>query len=355
MAGRAAARVAAARPRYLRELAEGTERFFLPRRDDCPWCGSRRVEPRLRTADLFQGKPGRFTLERCRDCGHVFQNPRLSDEGLAFYYRDFYDGLGAESTGRLLGGRGSERRFRASARAVARFAPAPGRWLDVGTAHGFFCQAAARELPGTRFDGLDRGEAVHRAAAAGRIARAYQGSLPQWARHLAGRYDVVSMFHCLEHTTDPRRELAAARTVLRPGGLLVVEVPDPRSRYARLLGRWWLPWLQPQHLHLVPTGNLVRELERLGFEVLRAERGTAHVPNDLVCAAWLRYSRLLPPEDVPWRAAPPGRLARTVRAALVPPAVPLLLAVYTLDLLLAPVARRTALANAYRVIARRHR
>ena len=33
-----------------------------------------------------------FTLEQCGDCGHVFQNPRLTPEGLEFYYRDFYDG-----------------------------------------------------------------------------------------------------------------------------------------------------------------------------------------------------------------------------------------------------------------------
>src|SRR5207237_653225 len=48
----------------------------------------------LRSRDLLQHKPGRFTLARCRACRHIFQNPRLSLAGLDFYYKDFYDGIG---------------------------------------------------------------------------------------------------------------------------------------------------------------------------------------------------------------------------------------------------------------------
>lgn len=82
---------------YQAELARGTERFLLPKRTTCPWCESGALTRRMRTRDWVQGKPGVFTLDRCRDCGHVFQNPRLNQEGLDFYYRDFYDGLGAET------------------------------------------------------------------------------------------------------------------------------------------------------------------------------------------------------------------------------------------------------------------
>src|SRR6266567_4088927 len=81
------------RPAYQADLAGGLDRLFEPRRTACPWCGSARLRERLRTTDLLQHKPGRFHLDRCQDCGHVFQNPRLSFAGLEFYYRDFYDGL----------------------------------------------------------------------------------------------------------------------------------------------------------------------------------------------------------------------------------------------------------------------
>jgi hypothetical protein len=77
------------RPYYQAELANGVGRFFEPRRDTCPWCGSLDLSIRLQTTDLIQRKPGRFTLEQCGACQHIFQNPRLTRAGLDFYYRDF--------------------------------------------------------------------------------------------------------------------------------------------------------------------------------------------------------------------------------------------------------------------------
>src|SRR5205085_2632532 len=81
---------------YAAHLREDPARFLEPERDTCPWCASSNLSVRIRMGDLIQGKPGEFTLSRCRTCRHVFQNPRLSLEGLEFYYRDFYDGLGQE-------------------------------------------------------------------------------------------------------------------------------------------------------------------------------------------------------------------------------------------------------------------
>jgi predicted SAM-dependent methyltransferase len=54
---------------------------------------------------------------------------------------------------------------------------------------------------------------------------------------------------------DPRAELEAAHRVLQPGGHLLIEVPDPESRFARLMGRYWVPWLQPQHQQFVPVAQ----------------------------------------------------------------------------------------------------
>ncbi|MEU0375227.1 class I SAM-dependent methyltransferase [Streptomyces sp. NPDC006283] len=344
--------IAARRPDYLAELAHGTERFHLSRRVECPWCASPRLRERLSTTDLVQLKPGRFVLDQCRNCGHIFQNPQLSQEGLDFYYRDFYDGLGEETTAKLFQGRGSTKRFRTSARAMLRVARSD-RWLDVGTSHGHFCQAARKVLPTTVFDGLDNCEGVECAAAEGRISHAYRGFFVDLVDEMAGRYDVVSMFHYLEHTPDPKKELAAARTALRPGGHLMIEVPDPESIYGRLLGKWWVPWLQPQHLHLIPVANLCQELSTHGFTVMAVDRREPHIPVDLTVAAWFRLTRVLPPDDAPWLPERPRFASRLTRVLLVLAAAPFLIAACAADQLLAPLVRRTRLSNAYRVIARR--
>ncbi|MGA5134028.1 class I SAM-dependent methyltransferase [Streptomyces olivoreticuli] len=343
--------VARLRVDYQRELELGTERFHAPKRTECPWCGSSRLRTRLRTTDLLQRKPGSFVIDQCRDCSHSFQNPQLTPEGLDFYYRDFYDGLGADLAEWVFAGTGSRKRYLASARALLPFG-APRRWLDVGTGHGHFPQSARTVHPATVFDGLDMSAGVDEGKRQGRIDEAHRGLLTDLAPKLEGKYDTVSMFHYLEHTIDPRAELTAARTVLAPGGHLIIEVPDPESAMSGILGRWWMPYFQPQHLHLIPLANLRRELESLGYTVVAVERHEPHTPFDITGAAVLALAYALPTADDPWHPAPPSGLQRKARTALFWSAVPLLAGVYGTEQLLAPLLRRTRLSNAYRIVAR---
>ncbi len=333
-------------------LAPHSDSFQEPRRADCPWCGSGRLRTRLRTADLLQHRAGSFVLDRCEDCAHTFQNPRLTPAGLDFYCRDLREGVGPAAAERILGARHSARRHRAAADALLRFGE-PESWLDVGTGRALFPAVAKEDHPYIAFDGLDTGAVVELAVADGHIEEGHRGTLTALAPRLAGRYDAMSMFHHLEHATDPRAELRAARTVLRPGGHLLIETADPESRCAALLGRWWVSHLQPQHLQLIPLRNLHRELEDLGYTVIAAERRTAHVPYDLTAALVLLLGRTLPGPGAPRRGGPLGVLRRTVRAALLRAAAPAVAAARAADHLLAPAARRTRFANAYRIIARR--
>ncbi|WP_328972230.1 class I SAM-dependent methyltransferase [Streptomyces sp. NBC_00239] len=339
------------RAAYAAELAGGADRFLEPRRATCPWCDAPRLAVRVRMPDLLQGKPGRFTLEECQACGHVFQNPRLTVEGLDFYYRDFYDGRGGEGAGTVFARLGAS--YRARAAMIAPYAR-PASWLDVGTGHGHFCDVAREVWPDTRFDGLDMGDGIHEAERRGWVSTGYQGQFPELAEKLAGRYDTVSMYHYLEHTRDPFAELDAAAQVLLAGGHLLIELPDPQSRMARLLGPHWLPWFQPQHQHLIPAANLRAALVERGFTVLAEEHGPAHQHNDFVGAVALTLNRLAPDPHSPWAdpaAARPVR--RAVRQAVRVAAVPCFLAAGALDTVRSAVARRTDGGNAYRLLARK--
>jgi SAM-dependent methyltransferase len=311
-----------------------TAPFHEPRRPDCPWCGSHRLRTRLRAPDLRHRAPGSFVVEECRDCAHVFQNPRLTPQGLAFHHREFRDQRVQPLVDRL----GTARRHRAAARALLNCPgfTEPESWLDVGTGHARFPESARDVFPYTSFDGLDPAPRVLRARAAGRIEEAYVGRLtdPHLTARLRARYDVVSMFHHLPYAPDPRGELRAALTVLRPGGHLLVEVPDPASAFGALLGKWWLPHGQPRHAQLLPLDNLRAELTALGCTIVSTDRRAPHTPYDLSAALTLALGHILP-------KGPP-------RAT-----IPLVVAATTLDRVLAPLLRRTRFANAYRVVARK--
>ncbi|MGW9210060.1 class I SAM-dependent methyltransferase [Embleya sp. NPDC055664] len=348
---------AALRPAYERSVADGLGAFFEDRRDTCPWCGSDRLAVHRRVRDHLQGKPGRFTLERCRDCTHVFQNPRLSLAGLDYYYRDFYDGLGGAGAEALFGT--MSRTYRARAELLRRHTPedsGPRAWLDVGTGHGHMCVVGRTVLPNTVFDGLDMGDGVAEAARRGWIRTGYRGQFPDLADDLAGGYDAVGMHHYLEHTRDPLAELDAAAKVLVPGGRLLIELPDPQCRYGQLLRGLWLPLFQPQHQHLMPWRNLEAALHARGFTVLAREHGRAHQGNDFTGAVSQALTALGPNPAMPWVPGGPTPLRRARRAALVTLSVPCFVVAVLLDAvgaLLARVAGEHGMSNAYRLLARK--
>lgn len=214
--------------------------------------------------------------------------------------------------------------------------PEPESWLDVGTGYARFPDVAKELFPYTAFDGLDLTHRVLDARVAERVEEAHVGHLtdPRITARLRARYDIVSMFRHLEHAQDPRRELRAALAVLRPGGHLLLELPNPRGVFALLLGRWWIPHSRPGHLHLLPLKTLREELQALGCTVLSADRRGTHIPYDFAAFTSRVLTHLLP--------APLSRVS-----------APLVGVAWALDHLLAPVVRRTRLSNTYRVIARK--
>ncbi|MBT3150940.1 class I SAM-dependent methyltransferase [Streptomyces sp. CHD11] len=331
----------------------GSARVHEPRRADCPWCGSARLRNRLRTGDLRRHRPGLFTVDACRDCGHTFQNPRLTAEGLAFYRRAVRGAPRDPATERVLALHAVHRRRRAAARAMLPFGE-PESWLDVGTGLARFPQTAREFFPYTAFDGTDLTARVEQARTLERVEEAHVGPLtdPGIRARLAGRYDVVSLLHHLEHTTDPRAELHAALDALRPGGHLLIETLDPRCAFAALFGRWWLPYDQPRRLHLMPRHNLRAELRARGCTLVTAGHRAAHVPQDLAGLTALALSHALPAPDTPWRAIPPTPFQRHLRAVLLRAGAPLVVAAAAADAALAPLLRHTPFANAYRIIAR---
>ena len=338
----------AAQPYYDDQMARGVARFLEPRRETCTWCGSPRLKALLTLPDQVQGKPGRFTLDQCQTCRHVFQNPRLSIEGLNFYYRDCYDGLGG-ATAETMFSWGAEL-YLNRARMVAPFLT-PRTWLDVGTGYGHFCQSARTIWPDTTFDGLDMGDGVELGLARGWLDHVYRGMLPDLVADITDKYDVLSMSHYLEHTRDPRAELDAVAAALSPGSYFLVEVPDPECALGRILRRWWAPWGQPQHLNLIPVANMMAALVERGLRPVAVDRGEAHIPVEATYVVMAMLAAAGPNPAIPWLRHKPFVAARY--AAVWKRANPLITTAFKADQRTTPWLRRPGWANSYRILARR--
>lgn len=79
-----------------------------------------------------------------------------------------------------------------------------------------------------------------------------------------GSLDGVTLFHVLEHLPDPRAVLEQIHRKLRPGGLLLIEVPNWGSHMRRLHGLRW-QFVLDHHVNHFTAGSLTRLVEGSGF------------------------------------------------------------------------------------------
>lgn len=107
--------------------------------------------------------------------------------------------------------------------------------------------------------------AVETAASLGRLVR--QGTIFSPFLEEEERFDLVTLWHVLEHLPDPVAALERARALLRPGGRLMLAVPNWQSALRPRVGSAWWALEVPRHLWHFEPDTLQAVLERAGFEV----------------------------------------------------------------------------------------
>jgi SAM-dependent methyltransferase len=235
----------------------------------CPLCADTRSSPFLSAEDDLTGKPGRFTFVTCDGCGLRYQNPRLDVEHIKAFYDDEYIAHRKKSDWGMLTSFFNwvmDRHDRQKDALVSRYVRlnAESRVLDVGCAVGTFLNKM-RTRHSARVTGVDFKDLSAHPLLAGvdfRCGLFYEQDFGNQ------RFDLITMWHFLEHDYDPRRTLATARDVLAPDGRLVIEVPRLDSLTFKLYGDRW-PGLQaPQHTVLYDRRTLCAMVESAGLEVV---------------------------------------------------------------------------------------
>ena len=86
---------------------------------------------------------------------------------------------------------------------------------------------------------------------------------------VTGSWAAIVFWHSLEHLDAPAAALRRAVGVLRPGGLLVLALPNADSLQANWFGARWFARDLPRHLTHIPAPELVRWLRSEGMRVER--------------------------------------------------------------------------------------
>jgi SAM-dependent methyltransferase len=228
-------------------------------------------------------------LVRCGGCTHVYLSPRPTAEQLdAFYNQEYHvfaaGPLNDAELDRFIAAK-SDPPYMNHSRVVP-----GGRFLDVGCGLGEMVRAMQRV--GMEARGVEPSRIAAEAARAAGCA-VDQGTLRE-VGYPAAWFDSVSLYHSLEHAPDPVADLAELARIVKPGGHLLIAVPNIDALMFRLCGDDWSGLSLPYHLHHFSESSLRRAVEAAGFTTDRiiTESLPSAIEGEL--AAWSRRRLFLP-------------------------------------------------------------
>lgn len=251
-------------PQFL-DPSTGEFRADLVREGRCLLCQRSSFE------ELFWKEGLRFV--RCRECDLIQVNPVPVEEvAETFYQSETYDRIMKMHTVDLSAYRrqrfGTERVVAWEALLGRPSAEKPMSVLDVGCADGFVLEAAQEQ--GWRAYGVDLNPAAVQAAQRKGL-NVKLGKLEECFFDEEPSFDVVTMYDLLEHTYHPMTLLVRAYELLKPGGLLVLYVPNWNSLARLVLGTDLFFIWGIFHLSYFTPATLSRAVVWAGFEVVRME------------------------------------------------------------------------------------
>jgi len=199
-----------------------------------------------------------FDHYRCPRCGLVFISP--IPENLGDYYPQEYYFI-PESTD-FFAATASHEQYKIEI--IRRFV-ADGRLLEIGPSLGSFGYLAKQS--GFHVEAIEMDARC--SAFLNEIAGIPTVNSDDTCAALDSLepFDVIAMWHVIEHLPNPWETLEAIGRKLNPGGILILAAPNPDAFQFHIQGRYWPHVDAPRHVMLIPSGVLAEKMAALGMKV----------------------------------------------------------------------------------------
>lgn len=239
----------------------------------CPLCGSASASLAFEARDVLYDTAGTYRLVRCDACELKYVNPRPSPAALGKHYPDDYHcyravedaPLWLQPTARMEVRAAAANRLKSIESVIGRLRE-DMEILDVGCGRNVLLELIQRTR-GARGLGIEMKTETAQYVRDVLGMPVITGTMLD-AQLESARFDLLVMLEYLEHEPDPLRILTEARRLLKPGGHIAIEIPDPEGLPARLFKDRWVNLDLPRHLVFFDRKTLKHALAETGFEIV---------------------------------------------------------------------------------------
>jgi len=215
----------------------------------------------------------RFTYLKCDACETVYINKPPAD--LFRYYQNEYYKIPSLDNLKAVAGKD-----RNKIETVLKYSII-GRLLEVGPAFGVFAWQAKQE--GFEVDVIEMDTRCCEYLKSTINVNVIQDDVPHDAIDKLPEHDVITIWHVLEHLPDPYAFLKSASKNLKPGGVLVIAMPNPDAFQFRMMGKFWPHLDAPRHLTLIPVEILICSALNFGLKKIHL------TSNDSDARSWNHF------------------------------------------------------------------
>lgn len=235
----------------------------------CPWCGTETNQTVLQLKDYFLTKED-FSIVECPCCGLRFTQPRPCPDVIGKYYQsEAYYSHQENKKGFVPRVYEFVKAFNIKNKAKIAIGGLPvGKLLDIGCGVGDFLVYVQKQ--GWDVHGVEPSDAAKK------IAETRLGLLPKSPSEYCcfedHSFDVITMWHVLEHIDDLHFQTSEIVRLLKPGGRLVIALPNFQSFDCQHYKDKWAAWDVPRHLNHFAPDTLRAIINSVGFQNIDTQK-----------------------------------------------------------------------------------
>ncbi|MBN7809778.1 class I SAM-dependent methyltransferase [Algoriphagus sp. H41] len=236
---------------------------MIERLSKCPLCKSGLFLNHTEITDHAVSRES-FILCKCSNCQLLFTNPRPTQETIGPYYNfpEYYSHEDkAKNITQWIYQKVRNYNISKKVTSIEQLV-SKGSLLDYGCGTGEFLNTAKQH--GWKVAGVEPNEKA-RTLASEKLNKKIKPSIDELKK--SARFDVITLYHVLEHIHDLRKTVKKIIKHLNSEGYIVIAVPNHQSWDGRKYGKFWAGWDVPRHLYHFSQESMQKFQEEFGLEL----------------------------------------------------------------------------------------